>query len=999
MSVKRTLIFILLMSILITGSAKVKVKVHFNFGKVGNITYAPAPGEIYSDDSKFKLEATGNPVFNAEAPLGKGATGDGCLLFHGQGDGYTAAKSIGQPSDNIVLEVWVKARTFTHGETKGTNIDAIRPIVSNGTVGDGYTIAQRAKQWVLVAGNSRYVVIGDVILDQWVHLAAVRDGDNGTVWRNGKQTNTFSPATSYASGFAIGISLTGKVPVSFNGDIYELRYSTFDKGAFDPKSDFLLYYEKVKEKNEAPKSARGKLVKQLESPGLGKENVTALPETVCEKDWLITPVNTPCKLLVEKSKDGITSTFQLNNGLVSRTFYMADNLTCISYKNLSNDAEYIRATKPEARIKIDSTWYEIGGLKGQPENSYLLQSWYSQLENHEQAFQLANVETSEPIERYKWTPRNNALKTDWPAKGLHVTMTYRPSAEMTLLKDFEVKVNYEIYQGIPVITKWFEVINHIGKSVVLTNFESEVLAINQDQIKRIHVESDYSFADVNRDQRGSTLNSKRTLSADGPQSGFIMPSSTTSWIVDPDYNTWATQNPAEDKLLDFPHRNLLLSRLPVGPNVFVTKETPFKSYITFELLYDSDDKERCSLGFRRMYKKLAPQVTESLLTVDIPSGDKEVIKKMLDQMAELKMERMETMASGSVAHNNLNEEYVAYWKDLASYASQKGIVFGSYELQITSRGRGADVDCVIPITEPGKSSGNSVCIASAWKDSYFGNMWKFYDRTGFTGYNVDGPFHGRICASTVHKYHRGLEDSQWEQWKTQVEVLHEFCRRGLRIQIPDWYFLNGSAATGMGYREAAANLTPQQQLLLGRQYIYDGTWFKLPTMGWINLHLVGPYAKDPRVGLQPLHKNLDRYKQALMQYLASGCGFGILGLEIYDTPETKAMVSQCLDWFREYRDILTSEIIHISRPNGRNLDCMLHVNPTLKRKGMLVVFNPTDNDIEKKIIIPLYYTGLKEKASVKHEGTEPTTFNLNERKEILLSVKIKAQGMTWYVIE
>jgi hypothetical protein len=136
-----------------------------------------------------------------------------------------------------------------------------------------------------------------------------------------------------------------------------------------------------------------------------------------------------------------------------------------------------------------------------------------------------------------------------------------------------------------------------------------------------------------------------------------------------------------------------------------------------------------------------------------------------------------------------------------------------------------------------------------------------------------------------------------------------------------------------------------------------------------------------------------------MQYLASGCGFGILGLEIYDTPETKAMVSQCFDWFREYRDILTSEIIHISRPNGRNLDCMLHVNPTLKRKGMVVVFNPTDNDMEKKIKIPLYYTGLKEKVTVKHEGIEATSFILNDKREVLLPVKIKAQGITWFVIE
>jgi hypothetical protein len=136
-----------------------------------------------------------------------------------------------------------------------------------------------------------------------------------------------------------------------------------------------------------------------------------------------------------------------------------------------------------------------------------------------------------------------------------------------------------------------------------------------------------------------------------------------------------------------------------------------------------------------------------------------------------------------------------------------------------------------------------------------------------------------------------------------------------------------------------------------------------------------------------------------MQYLASGCQFGILGYEIYDAPETKKMVSECFDWFREYRDILTSEIIHVNRPNGRDLDCILHVNPFLKRKGLIVVFNPIDIEISKNYIIPLYYTGLKDKAIVRHEENTPVTCNLNEKRELYLPVKVKAQGMTWFVIE
>lgn len=994
---KRLILFIIITSLIFDAKAKIKVIAHFNFGKAGNVTYASAPEAVFSESSKIKLTVQGNPVFNADSPSERSTNGDGCILFNGRNDGYTGSQAIGQASDNMVFEVWVKASTLDHGDG---HQNVTRTIVADGNLENGYTIAQRGKQWVLVAGPSRITIIGNVIPNEWVHLAALKDGKEGSVWMNGKQTNIFIPGTSYAPNFSIATT-SGKRGKSFNGNIYEVRYSTFQTGEFDSKSDFLLNYKKVKQENEARRAERARLVKMIEEKGLGKEIVEKLPDSLCEMDWLIYPINKPCRLLVKKSTDGITSMFQLNNGLVSRTFYVSDNLACVSYKNLSNDAEYIRAVKPEARIMIDSVWYEVGGLKGQPESAYLLKNWYHELEASSQALILTKIETCEPVKRYDWAPRFNALKTDWPPKGLHVTMTYRPTTEMTKLKDIEVKIHYEIYQGIPVIAKWFEVTNNGSDKLVINSFESEVLAVNQDQESRIYTESDFSFAAVNKDSRGSSfIHYRDKLSADDIYNKYKMPSTTTLWTTDPDYNTWATQNQMEDKLLNFPHRCLLLSRIPAGPEVFLTQNAPFKSFVTFELLQDSDDKERRSLGYRRMYKKIAPQVTESLLSVYMPSKDKTVIEKALDQMAELKMERMETIGPGKVNHDDLDEGYVAFWKDIADYAKARGIVFGAYELQTASRGRGADVDCIDPVTgKPGSSFGQSVCMASSWKERYFGNMWKFFDRTGFTAYNVDGPYHGDICASTTHKYHRGLADSQWEQWKIQVDVIHECLKKGMRVQMPDWYFLNGSAATGMGYREAAANLTPQQQLLLGRQYIYDGTWFKLPTMGWMNLQLVGPYANDPRIGLLPLNKNLERYKQALMQYLASGCQSGILGPEVYDTPETKAMVSECLDWFRHYRDILTSEIIHVSRPNGRDLDCMLHVNPFIKHKGMVVFFNPTDEEIGRNYKIPLYYTGLKNKAMVATEGHNPVVYTLDKSQELLLPVKLKAQSMTWFTIE
>ena len=866
-------------------------------------------------------------------------------------------------------------------------------LLSNGTAKEGYVFVHQKGHWYLISGGSGRVEVGEVSHNAWTHLAMVVEDGKGSVWMNGKKTGTFKPTKTLAPHFSIAVSEDGKE--AFYGEVYEVRYSTFATGKFDPESDFLLDYKKLKETGKQRLAERRALVQQLEQAGEGKKVVAELPAVCQEKDWLISQIEEPACLYVQQSEDGVTSSFQLNNGLISRTFYVGENIACVGYKNLSNGAEYLRAVKPEARVCIDSVWYEVGGLKGQPELSYLLDSWYTEMEASDLAFTLAKVETGLPLMRYPWTPKYNAVPADWPAKGLRMEMTFVPTESMVDVKDMQVKVNYEIYQGLPVIAKWIEVINEGEKEVLLNDMECEVLAVNQDQVKRLHVESDFSFALVNADLEGSAL-----MHYAGTPKPYHVGGSTTKWTVDKDYNTWASHNQAEDKFLGFPHHNLLLSKLPMGPYTKVNREAPFKSYITFELLQDSDDRERQSLGHRRMYKKLAPQTTESLIAGGITSHDEAKLKGFIDQMAELGLEQLDIMAWPGISHDNLDSTYVQLWRRVATYAKERGIVMGGYELQVASRGRGAEVDCIHPETgKPGSLFGQSVCIASGWKDTYYPKMWEFFDKTGFMTYNMDGPYHGDPCASTVHPHHMRLEDSQWQQWKTQVEVIHELKRRGMYVPIPDWYFLNGQNATGMGYREASANLTPQQQLLLGRQYIYDGTWHKIPTMGWMTLQLVGFYTNDPRVGLEPLCDNLDRYEAQLMQFLGSGCHLTIRGNRLYDTPETKQMVSRCINWFKEYRDILTSDIIHVSRPTGRDLDCMMHVNPFIRHKGMVVVFNPTDRDITKEMRLPLYYTGLKDKATVTSSDGSRQNFSLNQKGELLLPVSIKAQGISWYLIE
>jgi hypothetical protein len=203
----------------------------------------------------------------------------------------------------------------------------------------------------------------------------------------------------------------------------------------------------------------------------------------------------------------------------------------------------------------------------------------------------------------------------------------------------------------------------------------------------------------------------------------------------------------------------------------------------------------------------------------------------------------------------------------------------------------------------------------------------------------------------------------------------------------------------MGYREASANLSPEQQRLLGRQYIYDGTWYKIPTMGWMTLQLVGFYTNDPRVGLEPLKDNLDRYERGLVQYLGSGCQLTVRGNRLYDTPKTKAMVKKWTDWFLKYREVLTSDMIHLGRPTGRDLDFMMHVNPYGEHKGLVLVFNPTGRKISKQVTLPLYYTGLSEEATISEKGKDPEEYRLDREYNVKVDVTVEANGFTWLLIE
>ncbi|MDY9920164.1 hypothetical protein PSM36_0139 [Proteiniphilum saccharofermentans] len=92
--------------------------------------------------------------------------------------------------------------------------------------------------------------------------------------------------------------------------------------------------------------------------------------------------------------------------------------------------------------------------------------------------------------------------------------------------------------------------------------------------------------------------------------------------------------------------------------------------------------------------------------------------------------------------------------------------------------------------------------------------------------------------------------------------------------------------------------------------------------------------------------------------------------------------------------------VGLRRPDGRDWDGIMHVNPALKEKAFVLVYNPLNEPVEKEISIPLYYTGLTESAVIKEKGvSKGKKYKLNRDYSVTLKISIPADGYNWYVVE
>jgi hypothetical protein len=311
--------------------------------------------------------------------------------------------------------------------------------------------------------------------------------------------------------------------------------------------------------------------------------------------------------------------------------------------------------------------------------------------------------------------------------------------------------------------------------------------------------------------------------------------------------------------------------------------------------------------------------------------------------------------------------------------------------------------CIDPETGgpagPAMRFGRCPCLGSTWGKNYLANLRAWYEKTGMGVFEHDGSYPTDPCASTKHPGHKGLQDSVWKQREAILDF-YRWCRgRGIYLPIPDWYIMNGGSMVAMNYREGNWSRPRAEQLLHARQHVYDGTWLKAPTMGWLHTPLSTYQGGGGAAAYEPLEQNLDDYERTLRTLWGLGVQSAIRGTRLYDSPRTRDMVKRSVDWYKDYRAILDSDIIHGRRADGRDLDWVLHVNPKLEHKGMLVVWNPLDQAVSRTLRVNLYYTGLTGTASIREQEGAEQDYAMDALGNIDITVTVPANGMNWYVIE
>jgi hypothetical protein len=151
---------------------------------------------------------------------------------------------------------------------------------------------------------------------------------------------------------------------------------------------------------------------------------------------------------------------------------------------------------------------------------------------------------------------------------------------------------------------------------------------------------------------------------------------------------------------------------------------------------------------------------------------------------------------------------------------------------------------------------------------------------------------------------------------------------------------------------------------------------------------------------------------ALAMHFGAGVAACYRGPGLYDDPASKALVTKWVAWFRKHQAILTSDIIHLRRPDGQGIDGFIHSNPVLPEPGLAMFFNPTAFAANLTLAVPLYYSGFipGDKVTIieadggggsgsgggSGDAVAESIVTVSNRFRVTLQVSLEPSSVTWF---
>ena len=366
--------------------------------------------------------------------------------------------------------------------------------------------------------------------------------------------------------------------------------------------------------------------------------IATLPSLLLGKipDWLVEEVGTRTRLETTPSGN-----IRLTNGLIYREFSITPDFATIDFYSYEKQSSLLRALGPEASLDLDGIQFNVGGLSTSIPRDYLNRTALADDAHFDPtAFHYQSHSTQKPIATYPYTPRRHAQSDlKWPPEGLRLDVRFKaPDWASRQHHLVVVTVHYEMYDGIPLLSKWLTVTSAASVKISVRVSSVETLAVNQQWADP----AGYRWLDVQTDQSHGTI---------------------VKW----DFDASTKRLPGSFQ----PNLNCNYTLLPRF-GIVITSEG-FESFRVFELLAATDSRERLGLARHRMMRLLAPQVQENPIFAHSIYSDSTRMRELVDQMAEVGFEMLiYSFGSGF----NIESDNDSYIKGIAAdiaYANAKGI--------------------------------------------------------------------------------------------------------------------------------------------------------------------------------------------------------------------------------------------------------------------------------------------------------------------------------------